>query len=183
VRRIGFASTATGASRLSEALSADEPPFDEIVVGDGVALGGLRPDPLPAMSPGDEVVVPQLDDLGASLDEVLLTLGRARRRRVSIHVVGMAFRTGDGQAPAIVRALRAAAEFQDRLASRRWAREIEAARQGGAFRTGRPRKVSLAAVADLRARGLGAAEIARRLNVSRWTVYRKIAELRRAAAR
>lgn len=43
--------------------------------------------------------------------------------------------------------------------------------------TGRPRKVSAAVVAQLRAEGCGATEIGRRLKVSRWTVYRAIRRL------
>jgi DNA invertase Pin-like site-specific DNA recombinase len=76
----------------------------------------------------------------------------------------------------LLRGLQVAADFQRRAKRQGWRSEIEAAREAGAFRAGRPR-LKLDNVAELRAQGLGATEIARRLNVSRWSVYRRLKQL------
>jgi DNA invertase Pin-like site-specific DNA recombinase len=52
---------------------------------------------------------------------------------------------------------------------------IEAAKAKGVYR-GRPAKIEAAAIAALKAEGLGATEIAKRLGIGRASVYRVAAE-------
>lgn len=126
---------------------------------------------------GDVLIVRTLADLGPSLANILTTLNGLARRGVRLRSLAEGLDTGSESAPHVVSGLRIAAELQERRERGRWRDDVEAARGRGAFRPGRPRGLSLAAVAELRGQGLGAAEIAQRLGVSRWSVYRRLKEL------
>jgi DNA invertase Pin-like site-specific DNA recombinase len=125
---------------------------------------------------GDELVVERLEDLGSELAEVVRTLEKIQRKRVRVKVLQEDLDSEAVGMAQLLRGLQVAADFQRRAKRQGWRSEIEAAREAGAFRAGRPR-LKLDNVAELRAQGLGATEIARRLNVSRWSVYRRLKQL------
>ncbi|THD76228.1 MAG: recombinase family protein [Phenylobacterium sp.] len=131
---------------------------------------------------GDELVVERLEDLGGELGEVVRTLEQLQLKRVHLKVLREGLDSASGDMAATLSGLRAAAEFQQRTKHEAWRRGIDAAREAGAFRGGRPRKtLDLDVLAELRTQGVGATEIARRLNVSRWSVYRRLKQLDGAA--
>jgi DNA invertase Pin-like site-specific DNA recombinase len=129
---------------------------------------------------GDELIVERLEDLGSELADVVRTLENIQRRRVRLKVVRDDLDSDAVGIAHLLRGLRVAADFQRRARRKGWRTEIEAAREAGAFKSGRPR-LQLDNVAELRAQGLGATEIARRLNVSRWSVYRRLKQLEASA--
>lgn len=135
---------------------------------------------LVSLREGDELIVERLEDLGSELAEVVRTLERIQRRRVHLKVIREDLDSEAVGMAHLLRGLRVAAEFEGRAKREGWRAGIEAAREGGAFKTGRPR-LKLDNVAELRAQGLGATEIARRLNVSRWSVYRRLKQLKTGA--
>jgi DNA invertase Pin-like site-specific DNA recombinase len=125
---------------------------------------------------GDELVVERLEDLGSELAEVVRTLEKIQRKRVHLKVLQEDLDSDRAGMAHLLRGLQVAADFEGRAKREGWRAGIEAAREAGAFKTGRPR-LKLDGIAELRAQGLGATEIARRLNVSRWSVYRRLKQL------
>jgi hypothetical protein len=126
---------------------------------------------------GDELVVQRLEDLGGDLVDILGAVERLHRRRVRLKVLQDDLDSASGRMADVLCGLRLAADVERRLRATTWKREIEDVRERGAFRAGRPRLLSVEEVAAMRADGLGATEIARRLKVSRWTVYRTLKRL------
>jgi hypothetical protein len=126
---------------------------------------------------GDELVVQRLEDLGQDLADILGAVERLHRRRVRLKVLQDDLDSASGRMADVLCGLRLAADVERRLRATTWKREIADVRERGAFRSGRPRLLSVEEVAALRAEGLGATEIARRLKVSRWTVYRTLKRL------
>lgn len=131
---------------------------------------------LVSLREGDELVVERLEDLGSELAEVVRTLEKIQRKRVHLKVLREDLDSDSADMANLLRGLQVAADFQGRAKREGWRVEIEAAREAGAFKAGRPR-LKLDGFAELRAQGLGATEIARRLNVSRWSVYRRLKQL------
>lgn len=118
------------------------------------------------VGPGDELVVTRLNHLGASAGAILKALDRLEQRE-AVLVVAEPELTSEGLCG---RALRAALEALAAL-------EPPPA-------TPRRRRPAADEILDLQRAGLGPVEIARRLGVSRMTVWRKLkaAEAREAEA-
>ena len=68
------------------------------------------------------------------------------------------------------------AEFETNLRRERQLEGIAKAKAAGVYK-GRPASINAARVAELKAEGMGPAEIARTLNIGRASVYRKLEEL------
>lgn len=141
------------------------------------------------LRPGDTLVVDALDRLGRTALEVIATIkeltGRPddpdpSRRGMGVTVIdgsGRRLDTSDPIGEALVSIMAVMAQMEVDLTRERAAAAREAAAARGKH-TGRPRKldhddVSLAR--DYRAQGLTAAEIGKKLGVSRATVYRYLA--------
>ncbi len=129
------------------------------------------------LGPGDELLISRLEDLATSLDD----LGGRLRRLVAR---GVRLRFEDGLGPlsdletqALTQGILMAADFQAQVTAQRLKAEVVGARDAGLFPTGRPRVLYPQQVAELRAAGLGATAIARRLGVARSSIYRKLREI------
>jgi DNA invertase Pin-like site-specific DNA recombinase len=127
---------------------------------DHVTRGGDTPGVLASIlefiGQGDQLVVGRLDQLALTSRGVLAVLERLEHRGASLHVIEPGLRT-DGEGG---RALRAALEA---------VATIE-----GPMTTPRRRPAETQEIRALRRAGLGPVEIARRLGVSRMTVWRKL---------
>jgi DNA invertase Pin-like site-specific DNA recombinase len=112
---------------------------------------------------GDELVVPDLTHLGPSPGPITSFVARVEARGASLRVLdaGASTRNGSGRALIdVLSRIEAAAEPSKALHARR--------------------TVDARTVWALSARGLGPSQIAKRLGVSRMTVWRKLAEERGA---
>jgi DNA invertase Pin-like site-specific DNA recombinase len=152
--RLGDADTAAESAALKAAgcqvVRAEEPAG--LAADEGATLGSI----IDFMGEGDQLVVVRLDQLGASGRAILAALERLEARGASLYVLEPELSSlgADG------RALRAALEA------------VAAVEPAQAFRSRRP-----AAAHEIRAlqqAGVGPVEIARRLGVSRMTVWRKL---------
>lgn len=129
--------------------------------------------------PGDELVFASLDRMARSLRDTLNIIEEARAKGVAVTVIkeGLTF-TGDADSPMDVlqlHMLSAFAEFERTLIRDRQREGIELAKARGTY--AKPRQMTDAKVAEVsRLVGLGVpkAEVARRLGVSRSSVYRAI---------
>jgi len=160
--------------------------FFPVVAAPPVATAEAAPSPpsppslravIGSLRGGDELIVERLEDLGEDLAGILGAVERLRRRQVRLKVLQDDLDSASGRMADVLCGLRLAADVERRLRATSWKREIDDVRERGAFRAGRPRLLGVDEVAALRAEGLGATEIARRLKVSRWTVYRTLKRL------
>jgi DNA invertase Pin-like site-specific DNA recombinase len=108
---------------------------------------------------GDELVVSRLEHLGASGRAMLRVLERLERRGASLRVAAPALSSHGPEGRALRAALEAVAA-------------IEPAALARARRPAAPQEIR-----DLQRAGVGPVEIARRLGVSRMTVWRKLRAL------
>jgi DNA invertase Pin-like site-specific DNA recombinase len=121
---------------------------------DGATLNSI----IDFIGEGDQLVVARLDQLGGSGRAILSTLERLEARGASLRVLEPELSSlgGDG------RALRAALEA------------VAAIEPAQTYRGRRP--AAAQEIRDLQQAGVGPVEIARRLGVSRMTVWRKLKE-------
>ena len=109
------------------------------------------------IGPGDQLIVPQLDQLAVSRRTLLDTLDRLEMRGACLRVLSPQF---DSQG-ASGRALRAGLDTMAGLDPEQAA-------------PSRPRSTGAREINDLQQAGLGPVEIARRLGASRMTVWRRL---------
>lgn len=131
---------------------------------------------------GDELVVVRIDRLGRRITDVLNIVDELRAKGASLRVLEPALTTADHVTGQImITALGMAAELERSFHLNRQKSGIERRREldrtlppdQRAYR-GRRRSICTEAIAALRAEGLGVTAIARRLKVSRMSVYRLI---------
>ena len=127
---------------------------------------------LDQLRPGDTLAVVRLDRLARSIADLHRIIGQ-------ITEAGAAFRclqqggvdTATSTGKLMLSILGAVAEFENDIRRERQREGIEKAKERGVYR-GRPATIDGAVVAALRAEGLGATAIARRLGIGRASVYR-----------
>jgi DNA invertase Pin-like site-specific DNA recombinase len=126
-------------------------------VQDGVVLGAI----LDEIAAGDELVVTRLDQLGDSGRAMFEVLERLERRGAGLRVLDPALSSRGPGGPALRAALEAVALLEPLTAAK-------------------PRRPAAAQeIRELQRAGVGPVEIARRLGVSRMTVWRKLKSLER----
>ncbi len=122
---------------------------------------------------GDELVVVRLDRLARSTRDTLNIVAELEAKGASLRVLEPEISTGGDLGRIVITTLGMVAELERSFIRERQRAGIAAAKSRGAYR-GRQKSVNSAAIADLRATGLGPTEIAKRLGVSRMTVYRDL---------
>ena len=110
------------------------------------------------IGPGDELIVARLDRLAGSARELLEVLDRLDDRGASLRVLEPAL-SSEGLAGPALRAVLGAVAMLD---------------TGSDVRSRRPAVADTHAILALQRTGVGPVEIARRLGVSRMTVWRKL---------
>jgi DNA invertase Pin-like site-specific DNA recombinase len=122
---------------------------------DNAVLGAI----LDTIAAGDELVVTRLDQLGDSGRAMLEALERLERRGAGLRVLDPALSSRGPGGPALRAALEAVALLEPLTAPK-------------------PRRpAAMQEIRDLQRAGVGPVEIARRLGVSRMTVWRKLRSL------
>lgn len=125
---------------------------------------------------GDVLVVTRLDRLARSMNDLSSIVADLMRRGVGFRVLDQAaIDTTTAEGRFMLNVLGAFAEFETEIRKERQRDGINKAKEGGVYK-GRPQSIDAAAVRALRAEGLGATAIAKRLDVGRASVYRLLKE-------
>lgn len=121
---------------------------------------------------GDVLVVTRMDRLARSVSDLRSIVDDLTARGVGFRVLDQAaVDTTTPNGRLMLNMLAAFAEFETDLRKERQREGIDKAKANGIYR-GRPASLPKAQVKALRDEGLGATEIARRLNMGRASVYR-----------
>lgn len=124
--------------------------------------------------PGDTLVVVKLDRLGRSTRDVLNLVHELEGKGAALRVLEPEIDTSRPEGRIILTTLSMVAEMELTFIKERQRAGIEAAKVKGIYK-GRKKSIDRDAVQRLRADGVGATEIARRLRIGRATVYKVLA--------
>jgi DNA invertase Pin-like site-specific DNA recombinase len=127
---------------------------------------------------GDELIVTRADRIARSSQHLLSILNSLTERGVRVHFIDQPqLNTGDKYAKFMLTVLAGVAELERELIRERAAQGIKEAKKRG-VKFGRPRLLTDEVVAEikkLRSDGIGVAEIMRRVNLKRATVFKALA--------
>ncbi|MBO1361415.1 recombinase family protein [Acetobacter sacchari] len=124
---------------------------------------------------GDTLVVTKPDRLARSTTDLLGFVEAVRAKGGALHVLSMSLNTADASPTGtlLLTMLAAVAQFERDIMKERQAEGIAKAREEGKYKGRKPTARAQAdKVQELAAQGVGATEIARRLNIGRNSVYR-----------
>lgn len=125
---------------------------------------------------GDTFIVTRLDRLARSASDLHSIVNRLTQKGVVFKCLQQgAVDTSTSTGKLVLAMLAAIAEFELDIRRERQREGIEKAKAKGVYK-GRPSTIEAAKVQELRASGLGASEIARRLKIGRASVYRLLKE-------
>ncbi|MES2255144.1 MAG: recombinase family protein [Pseudomonadota bacterium] len=120
---------------------------------------------------GDVFVVTRLDRLARSMSDLRRIVDTLTAKGVGFRVLQQAIDTTTSEGRLLLNLLGAFGEFETEIRKERQLEGIAKAKAEGRYR-GRPTSIDPEKVAALRAEGLGATEIARRLGIGRASYYR-----------
>jgi DNA invertase Pin-like site-specific DNA recombinase len=124
---------------------------------------------------GDVVVVTKLDRLARSTTDLLSIADRLRKRGTGLSVLDVpGLDTTSPSGELILAILGSIAQFERRIMLERQREGITKAKAEGKY-NGRPPSIDTVEVRRLKAEGVGPAEIARKMNIGRASVYRALA--------
>lgn len=125
---------------------------------------------------GDTVVVTKMDRLGRSIAELIQLITAFHEKMVTVRFLDDGISTEGAMGKVIVAVLSAVAQAERRLIQERTCEgRMEAKEKGVKF--GRKPTIDRDRVQTLRVQGVGAADIARQMNVGRSTVYKILQSL------
>ncbi len=120
---------------------------------------------------GDVLIVTRIDRLARSIADLAAIVRELEAKGVALKAIEQPIDTSSAAGRAFLQMLGVFAEFETAIRRERQMEGIEAAKAKGVYR-GRPAKIEAAAIAALKAEGLGASAIAKRLGIGRASVYR-----------
>jgi DNA invertase Pin-like site-specific DNA recombinase len=123
---------------------------------------------------GDTLVVTRIDRLARSIGDLQDIVRELRSKGATLKATEQPIDTSTAAGKCFLDMLGVFAEFETNLRKERQLEGISAAKARGVYK-GRPATIDPAKVAALKAEGLGATEIAKRLGVGRASVYRVLA--------
>lgn len=124
----------------------------------------------------DTLVITRLDRLARSVSDLHQLVERVTAKGAGLRVLQQAgIDTTTSTGKLMLAMLAAVAEFENDIRRERQRDGIEAARERGVYK-GRPKEIDADQVRALKAEGLGAAEIAKRVGIGRASVYRVLAQ-------
>jgi DNA invertase Pin-like site-specific DNA recombinase len=124
------------------------------------------------LRPGDTLLVTRIDRLARSVRDLQNVVHELRAKGVALKATEQPIDTSTAAGKAFLDMLGVFAEFETNLRRERQLEGIAAAKAKGDVYTGRKASIDPAAIKQLTAEGLGGTEIARRLGISRASVYR-----------
>lgn len=123
------------------------------------------------IQPGDTLIVTRIDRLARSIGDLQDIVRDLKSRGVILRATEQPIDTGTAAGKAFLDMLGVFAEFETNLRRERQMEGIAKAKAEGVYKGRRP-KIDTAKVMALKADGLGASEIAKRLGIGRASVYR-----------
>jgi DNA invertase Pin-like site-specific DNA recombinase len=120
---------------------------------------------------GDTLTVTKIDRLARSIADLSNIVRELDSRGVALKATDQPIDTSSAAGKAFLGMLGVFAEFETNIRKERQLEGIAAAKKAGVYK-GRPAKIEAEKIAKLRAEGLGASEIAKRLKIGRASVYR-----------
>jgi DNA invertase Pin-like site-specific DNA recombinase len=135
------------------------------------------------LRPDDVLVVTRVDRLARSIGDLQDIVRELKAKGVSLRATEQPIDTGAAAGKAFLDMLGVFAEFETNLRKERQLEGIAKAKAEGVY-TGRKASIDANQVRTLKAEGLGAGEIAKRLGIGRASVYRilNVIETRQKAA-
>jgi DNA invertase Pin-like site-specific DNA recombinase len=122
---------------------------------------------------GDTLVVTRIDRLARSIADLGAIVRELEGKGAALKATEQPIDTSTAAGRAFLQMLGVFAEFETAVRKERQAEGITAAKAAGVYK-GRPPSIKPDAVAALKAEGLGATEIAKRLKIGRASVYRAL---------
>jgi DNA invertase Pin-like site-specific DNA recombinase len=123
---------------------------------------------------GDVLIVTRIDRLARSIGDLQDIVRQLRAKGAALKATEQPIDTATAAGKAFLDMLGVFAEFETNLRRERQLEGIAAAKVRGVYK-GRKASIKPEAIAALKADGLGATEIARRLGIGRASVYRVVA--------
>jgi len=120
---------------------------------------------------GDVLCVTRLDRLARSMTDLAVIMEALKAKQVGFRCLQQALDTTTSEGRLLLHIMGAFAEFETSIRRERQAEGIAKAKVKGVYK-GRPRSIDALQVAELRAQGEGASAIARKLGISRASIYR-----------
>jgi DNA invertase Pin-like site-specific DNA recombinase len=124
---------------------------------------------------GDTLIVTRIDRLARSIRDLQNIVHELKAKGVALKATEQPIDTSTAAGKAFLDVLGVFAEFETNLRRERQMEGIAAAKEAGVYR-GRKQSIDTNEVRRLKAEGLGATEIARRLGIGRASVYRILDE-------
>lgn len=124
---------------------------------------------------GDTLMVTRIDRLARSIGDLQDIVRTIRAKGASLKATEQPIDTGTAAGKCFLDMLGVFAEFETNLRRERQMEGIAKAKAKGVYK-GRPPSINPQDVRELKAQGLGATEIARRLGIGRASVYRVLAD-------
>ncbi|SMC39791.1 recombinase family protein [Primorskyibacter flagellatus] len=129
---------------------------------------------------GDALVVTKLDRLARSVAHLLEVLEKIEAKGATLRILSMGIDTGTATGKLMLTLLGGVAEFERSIMLERQREGIAKAKAAGKYKGRKPTaKAKANEVLCLRAEGVGATEIAKRLGIGRASVYRILEEERK----
>lgn len=125
---------------------------------------------------GDVLMVTRIDRLARSIGDLQDIVREVRARGAVLKATEQPIDTSTAAGKCFLDMLGVFAEFETNLRRERQLEGIAKAKAAGVYK-GRPPSIDAARVAELKAEGMGPAEIARTLKIGRASVYRKLGEV------
>jgi DNA invertase Pin-like site-specific DNA recombinase len=120
---------------------------------------------------GDTLIVTRIDRLARSIADLATIVHELQARCAALKATEQPIDTSTAAGRAFLQMLGVFAEFETAIRKERQMEGISAAKERGVYK-GRPPSIKPDDVAALKAKGLGATEIAKRLKIGRASVYR-----------
>jgi DNA invertase Pin-like site-specific DNA recombinase len=179
--KIGYARTSTTEQQAGfDAQTRDLATAGcERVFKEQVSAMGQRPEleaALDFIREGDTLLVTRLDRLARSTRHLLEIADRVKRKRAALNVVNLGMDTSTATGELLFTVIGAIAQFERQLLLERQREGIAAAKEAGRYKGRAPTARRQAdQVRELAATGVEKATIAKRLGISRASVYRCLA--------
>lgn len=120
---------------------------------------------------GDVLTVTRIDRLARSIADLASIVRELEGKGAALKAIEQPIDTSTAAGRAFLQMLGVFAEFETAIRRERQLEGIEAAKAKGVYK-GRPATIKAGDIAKLKAEGLGASEIAKRLGIGRASVYR-----------
>jgi DNA invertase Pin-like site-specific DNA recombinase len=122
-----------------------------------------------------ELVVTKLDRLARSMRDLVAIVDRIEARGASLRILAMGLDTSTANGRLMMNVLGSVAQFEREIMLERQREGIFKAKADGKYKGRTPTaRAKYAEVRELRAAGVGPAEIAKRLSIGRSSVYRAL---------